>query len=178
MIDIATLTRPTGINDKTSYFHADESDFYQAYQAHLKAAEVLAGNPNNLYWDAIYHLNFSTECFLKYAFCLVRKQHLNIIQQTDTDKWLTSWTTQYPFKKYLYAANFSHDIKKLRMFFEKETNAQVFDEFRDLANFFPADDKWVEDRYKPRNHSAFQIKYTNYKNAFDKALQSPFIGIN
>lgn len=174
MIALTTLTQPANKKDFTAYFHTDESDFYDAYKAHLQVADALAAAPHHFYWDAMYHLNFSIECFLKYAFCLVRKQHLNVQTFGQLSTWLTPWTTKPPFKKYLHAAGFSHDFKKLKVFFENETNALNFNEFKDLSSQFPADDKWVEDRYKPRIHSNYQLKYTDYRNAFEDALQTPF----
>lgn len=179
MVPLGTLTRPTGRNDRTAYLHPDEADFYDAYIAHVLAADALAAAADPLYWDAMYHLNFGVECFLKYAFCLVRRVHLGIATPADATACLQPWTAQSPFraKAFLHPSNFSHDFKKLRLFFDSETDAPNFSEYRNLATSFPADTKWVEERYKPRVHSQFGTKYLNYRSDLTAALQVPFGGI-
>lgn len=177
MIALNSLTKPTGKTDLTCFFHTDESDFYDAYQAHLQVADVLSSH--HLFSDAIYHLHFSVECFLKYAFCLIRKKHLNITSASQVTQWLTAWTVKHPFKKYLHSGYFSHDLAKLRMFFETETDVKNFNEWVDLVVHFPPDMKWVEDRYKPRNHASFSAKFSDYRQKFDAALaqNGPFGGV-
>lgn len=177
MILLNALIRPAGKTDKTNYFHTEESDFYDSYRAHLDIADLLAGS--QLYWDAVYHLNFSVECFMKYAFCLTRKSLLQITNANQVSQFLNDWKAQHPFlnKKYLYAANFSHDLKSLRLFFEAQTDAKNYSEFRDLATHLPSDTKWVDDRYKSRVHTHYQSKFTDYRKDFNAFLNAPFQGV-
>ena len=176
MVLLKALVRPLGKTDITSYFHSDESDFYEAYKAHLDIADLLASS--SLYWDAVYHLRFSVECFLKYTFCLIRKAHLNINNPSQVSVWLTNWTIyKYPFKKYLHASNFSHDLRRLRTFFENETDAGVFVEFKDLITHFPSESNWVDDRYRARQHSNYKQKFSDFRRDFNSALNGPFNGV-
>ena len=176
-IPVANLQAPQGARP-AQYLYDEEDQLYAAYKARLDVARVLGQAQK--YFDGIHYLNISSECFLKYAFCLVRHE----IRQINPPKDILHEKAPYDFdttflfpKNKLTTQYFGHDLNLVVRFLIKFSDAYNFPEFKSYILHLKSGEKWINTRYIAGVHATFQQDFNDYLRDFDAVLNGCFRGI-
>lgn len=174
-VSIANLIKPSPVDPSVFTYGTNpgkrESDFFDAYAGNLDTATALevAGK----FHDALYHLNFSIECFFKYTYCILRKEIDAQLPLASIQKMVSRKNRSEVLK----AESFGHDLNDLLATIATLSDLGVDTDFKALQNELKTDGAWVNRRYQVRNNALAQTPYFRRKMYFSKLLTGPLGGI-
>jgi hypothetical protein len=172
---LQSLSKPT--NGRASCFRKPyEAQLYDAFKGQWDASAALAAK--ELYHDAWLNLNLAVECFLKYAFCIVREHLITraaLQPQQDEGPFDYEAASGFLFvKREIFAKDLEHDVVGLWGFFKRFTDANSSPHFASLIYDIPTRKEWIDRRYEARNHTNYRPKYIYYRRSFGRVLRSCF----
>ncbi|MDD5226799.1 MAG: hypothetical protein PHV97_06445 [Candidatus Omnitrophica bacterium] len=174
-IPIANLVKPSPVDPSVFTYGTNpgkrESDFFDAYIGNFDTATALEAAGK--FHDALYHMNFSVECFFKYAYCIIRKE-VDAQLPLASIKKLVSKDSR---AKALKAESFGHDLNDLLETIAVLSDIGTDTDFQALQNELKTDISWVNRRYQIRNNTLAQTPYFRRKMFFSNLLAGVLGGI-
>lgn len=169
-IPLASLTKPSGPR-APQYKWGDEAKFYDAYVARLDVARALG--TSRKYFDGVHYLNITSECLLKYLFCLVRHEIYQTQPQKDLDeKSPFDYASGFliPRNKLDAKGFFNHDLHAIVRFLTRFSDANNYSEFNKYILNVQSVGDWIANRYDSVAQISYQQRYLDYLRDMDALL--------
>lgn len=174
-IPVASLRVPVGPRPP-HYKYGEEADLYEAYKARLDVARALGQAQK--YYDGVHYLHISSECFLKYIFCLVRHE-IYVLKPPAIEDGSIPYDVATAFlfpRNQITTKDFSHNLNRIVKFLNKFSDAGTHREFNVYIRHLSSNEDWINTRYKAVPHTLYQAEFQSYLADFDALLNGCFVG--